>query len=300
MDHRRRPDSSPEARQDLVRRLDASRSEEETLLTSLLGASWKDEMLYELRFATADMPSAELIRPEVAVQIRAAEKTYQDRRALILAKSATGPSPELGAELRDARLSRDSELRTVLDEKEFLDYQVEQSDLGKDWMIRANRMGLTHSETAELVSLEMQAADAYVYGSSEGDGVDLDDPWRAIEERKRAVLGPERYDEYERLQDPAYAGIQDLATQHGLPPEAATAATEAHRTFVGLLGRAAGDPDRGRDVTLGGLTAVHKAHLERITELLGTDAAQEYSREILWGELNLGSMLSTDEDDSEE
>lgn len=299
MEHRRRPDSPPAAREELVRSLESSRAEEETLLTTLLGHSWKDGLFYELRFATADMSSLERVRPEVGARVKAAESSFQDRRAAILAKSATGPYPQRATELREARLARDSELRAVLDEGEYLDHQLDQSGLGKEWRLQANRLGLSHSESADLLSLEMEAADALLTGSQASDTASSEDPWQEIEDRKRAILGPDRYDEYQRLQDPAYAGIQDLATQHRLPPETAAAAAEAHRAFVGLITRTAGDPDRSQNVTLGGLSAVHKAHVERMTDLLGPEAAREYSLGILSSELSLGSVLSPDEDEDD-
>lgn len=252
---------------------------------------------------TAEPPSAESagqgLTAELTNFVERAESTFRQRWTDLEAAGTRFSPTAIRSAIREARVAREEALRRVFDDRHRLAYELENTQLGSELASQTRRLELTPSETADLLSLEKDAADSAMAAALGADTPDAPEQWQAQEDRKKALLGPERYDRYERLKDPVYQALEDLANRGGLDPETATAALEAHRAFTAVVTRTAGDPEAIQSVTLGGVAAVRQAHVQRMTSILGTEGARTYLRTILTPDLNLDLLLDSTWDDVE-
>lgn len=175
----------------------------------------------------------------------------------------------------------------------------ERTEPGRELDEVLDSLDLDREQQSALRAIEEEDAAAQALAGEGGDeAVGVGDGGSA-EDRKRAILGDEAYQRYEKLGDPAYRAIAGLAKERGLSEDTVEAAVEAHRAFVGVVRRAVADPERMQSVTLGDLARARRVHLDHLSGVLGEEVIGRYESLVLAPELPWGALLEPVDDEGE-
>ena len=102
----------------------------------------------------------------------------------------------------------------------------------------------------------------------------------ADEERQR-LLGPERAQLYEQLQNPAFAEIHNFARGQGLGDESANQAYRLHETLVSSVEALVDQTTELSKSDAGAIAEVRAEILGQLSEILGEDGLAAYESRVL-------------------
>lgn len=283
----------------LQRQLRALEQEMEELTRSLLGVGFRSELVkywgedestaVQLSFLPAEKQHAvQALRDKYAAL---EEDIYNRARGLLL--------DEDSAQLRQLARAREAELAQMLTPEEFEAYQLRNSDTAHN--LRSQMAGFqpTETEFREIFRLQKAFDDRFSPLPETADAAAQDQRARAEFQAQEAldreiarVLGPERFLEYQRAQEPDYRGLVQLAERFNLSRDVANHVfemkTAAERQKAQIESNASLSEDQRGQM----IAAIARATERNVASAMGEDVFRAYQRA---GGQWLGELLTVNE-----
>jgi hypothetical protein len=217
-------------------------------------------------------PMAELERrlPQLSAEKRdrVAEiiERYADKSNILSGSSAGGFT---GDEFRAIAKSKDAEIEAVLTPAEFKEYEVRIGDTANQLANQLGAFNPTEDEFRAVVQIRDAFVDqlAYKPNSNAADWHARQDAEKRMNDQIAAVLGADRYAEYQRATDYSYQQTKSLVDRLGLPNQAATDLYNLQKEFQSRMREANGAVGN----SLERARAFQAEAAEKVTAILGGD-----------------------------
>jgi hypothetical protein len=246
----------PPARQwkeELEKHFEAAEAEREAALAQLFPGHWSESAA-----PPASRPDVRVsfLPPTLADQVLAAER---NRDELIQEARTTQPQPQLQEELsQQARAGFEAELARLLTPEELTEWRARNSNRA-DWAKSLDGVELSPTELAEIARLKDTDRDhGYPAATS-------------AEEKEtgiKALLGPERFAEFERAQDDTYQQLRNLSRRTGLGESELNALWQAQKDMQTQAEQSARNPSLSRAERTAELAALRVRHEAAVQETL--------------------------------
>lgn len=149
---------------------------------------------------------------EKRARVRLLLDEYGDQeRSLREQQIAEGDSPELAAQLREVQQRKEAALKETLTAEERAQFDLWLSPAAARTRESVYTMQASEAEFLKLYELQRE------FETNGGGALDRDQ----FNARVQQALGPERFKEYQRAQDPHYRELHALTAQLGLPQQIA-------------------------------------------------------------------------------
>lgn len=291
------PPALPPALQRALRSLE---DEQEALVRSLLGVGFRTEMA---KYWSEDDGAAAQISFLPADKQRAVQDVQDKYAALeeeIYARARGFFLEEDSEQLRQLARAKEAELAQTLTPAEFAEYQIRNSETAHN--LRAQMAGFQPSEDEFRKLFDLQKEFDAQFGPSASEPVDAAAAEQraraeavaraALDEEMKKALGPERFAEYERVQDPDYRGLLQVTERFNLSRDVAGTVLEmknaAERQKAQIEANAAlTDEQRGQM-----LAAIARATEQSVAATLGDQVFKAYQKS---GGQWLGGLLQVNE-----
>lgn len=198
--------------------------EKAALVKELLGVDLEREMARWTGRPDGDEYRYGFLSAEKQEQVQALRDKYRDLERAIMSEG--GFTPENRAKLMALRAQREAEMAQMLTPAEFEEYQLRNS-----WTARNMREGLgsfepTQAEFTEIFKLRKAFDDQYGFLRDGGDETLRQQRQLAqqqLDEQLRAILGDQRFREYQLAQDDRFRDIYEFTQRNNLPKQTAEA-----------------------------------------------------------------------------
>lgn len=235
------------------KQFEALDSERWAVLAQLFPGDWTN-----LADPPPPLPDARVnfLPSDLADQVLAAEK---NREAMIDEARNTQTEPQLQEELiRQARAAFEAELTRLLSPEELAEWRARNSS-SADWTKSLEGVELTPAELAEIARLK------------DTDRRRVNPPATSAEDKEaaiKALLGPERFAEFERAQDGTYQQWLSLSRRTGLGESELNTLWQKQKDVQAQAKQLVGDPALSAADRTAELTALRAQHEELIRESL--------------------------------
>ena len=235
------------------KQFEALDSERRATLEQLFQGNWT-----ESTDPPAPLPDTRLnfLPPALADQVLAAERNED---ALIDEARNTQTEPQLQEELiRQARAAFEAELTRLLSPEELAEWRARNSNRA-DWAKSMEGVELSPGELAEIARL------------ADTDRAHGNPPATSAAEKEtaiKALLGPERFAEFERAQDGTYQQWLSLSRRTGLGESELNTLWQKQKDVQAQAKQLVGDPALSAADRMAELTALRAQHEELIRESL--------------------------------
>ena len=246
--------------------LDALGAERRALLVEVLGSglaehdSAVEQARAEQRAAHLELLS--FLPEEKVARCLALEERFQDSRDAIN-RRPPGTSQEFRATLKQLQDEKQAELASLLTPDEMAEYKLRNSRF-VDSVLQLPGFEAGEAEVKEIVRLKEQLA-----GTAELKEPNVDaritqrgDAEKEMQESLKSLLGPERFAQYQRGEDSAYAQIVQLVSRFDLPDPVAAEVYEMQREAQSQVARLAADKTVTEEQRQAALQAI-RAETER-------------------------------------
>ncbi len=235
------------------KRFETLDSERRATLEQLFPGNWT-----ESAEPPVQLPDTRLgfLPPALADQVLAAEK---NREALIEEAHNTQTEPHLQEELiQQARAAFEAELKRLLSPEELAEWRARNSSRA-GWVKHLNGVELSPAELAEIARLK---------DTESGRGNPPPMSPGEQETEIKALLGPERFAEFERAQDGSYQQWLNLSRRTGLGESELNTLWQKQKDVQAQARQLVRDPALSRADCTAELTALRVQHEELIRESL--------------------------------
>ena len=232
------------------KQFEALDSERRATLEQLFPGNWT-----ESADPPAPLPDPRLsfLPPALADQVLAAEKNQE---AMIDEARNTQTEPQLQEELiQQARAAFEAELTRLLSPEELAEWRARNSSRA-GWVKHLNGVELSPTELAEIARLK------------DADNLGREPAAKAADAPIKALLGPERFAEFERAQDHTYQQWLTLSRRTGLGESELNTLWQKQKDVQAQAKQLIGDPALSRADRTVELTALRAQHEELIRESL--------------------------------
>ena len=232
------------------KQFEALDSERRATLEQLFPGNWT-----ESAEPPAPLPDTRLsfLPPALADQVLAAEKNQE---ALIDEARNNQTEPQLRTELiEQARAVFEAELTRLLSPEELAEWRARNSS-SAGWVKHLNGVELSPTELAEIARLK------------DADNLGREPAAKAADAPIKALLGPERFAEFERAQDGTYRQWLSLSRRTGLGESELNTLWQKQKDVQAQAKQLVGDPALSRADRTAELTALRAQHEELIRESL--------------------------------
>lgn len=263
--------------------LAALEAERRQLLATLLGPAANRSELEEFTTDALEDRALQFLPEEKRRAVAAAEaRSRQERAALDLI-----PDPaEREAREASIRKSYEETLAATLtpEEREQLDLRA--SPLAARLREQLRGFGATREEFETLYRLEARTAreqEALEAALDSGQDPQATDKLEAsrleLEQALATTLGPQRFAEYQRSQDPDYQTLFNLTREHQVPPALAGEVYDMRHTVQDQTDRIRNNPLLTAEQKIRAFLAIRNETQAAIVEVLGEPLLQEYRRQ---------------------
>jgi hypothetical protein len=207
-------------------------------------------------------------------------QTMADFQSKIM-ESAGEVANDPGAMMKAQREMEDA-IRAVLTPEEFLDYQLRFSMTAN--MLRQQITGFDPSEEEFLAVFKLREEFDREYSPMMlADGTEAEQAaHRAAQEQLKkqlhAVLGDQRYGDYERAQDYQYQQLHRIVQRAGLPTATANEVYDLRKIAENQAGQVRGNQNLTPEQRNTALRAIRQETERTIQQTLGNDAWDQYNR----------------------
>jgi hypothetical protein len=216
--------SSPELQQQFY----LLEKDQRQLIRDLLGVDYRKE----LAKLTSDEVSAEqmnaFLTPEKQDMTRSVEDKYGDLEQEVYARSRGLFLADDQEQLRQIQRDKRAELATVLSPEELEEYDLRHSETANNMRTQLAGFQPTEEEFRKLFRLQKAFDDNFdqALDARDESGLSLkaraqQDAQVALSEEIKKVLGPERFTEFERVQDTDYRALLQISERFTLNPDVA-------------------------------------------------------------------------------
>ncbi len=205
-----------------LRRIDV---EERALIRELLGV----DLDMQLQRFSSDPPARpiDLAYLPVDKQGRVREILQRNRKAQQVFRDRAGSvwTDVDSRQLQDLQDQEEAELRAALSSQEYSEYEIRESELSFDLREQLRSLNLTESEFRKVYQARRAYSQADASLAEAGTAVQTGesaDSVRAqaedqLDQTLRETLGSERWDRYQRAQEPSYQTLSKLADRLSMP-----------------------------------------------------------------------------------
>lgn len=225
--------------------------EKRDLLKELLGIDVPQEMpstwanssdsAFEAAYAKLPEDKRELVR-RIQERLSDGEQELNARTMGYWEEGDQQEMAKLQKEYRDA-------LAQTLTKDEMLDYQLVTSPMGRGLRSELSGFATSEHEFREIFRMrqEMQDAMSGLRGNNPETNRKRHDAHVQMDNGVRAMLGEQRYTEYQRSQDWQYRNLTRLARDNGLPPETAGKAYDMNQLAMQEAAKIRSQPNLPRE-----------------------------------------------------
>jgi len=192
--------------------------EKRDLVRALLGVDYQAEMAKQsITFSQTDRQLAFL--PESKrLQLQELNERFAEMEQEILDQAGGELTAEQKAKLRELRQQKRAALRELLTPAELAEYDARASSTTQELRRRMGAFNATEEEFRTIYRLQREFDEKYNGENSASiSPAEREAARKLLEDRLKAELGPERYAEYQRAQDPVYRELYQTAQRNNLP-----------------------------------------------------------------------------------
>jgi hypothetical protein len=211
-------------------------------------------------------------------QLMELEQTY----AAKLMKAMKNGSPDF-EQMRKLQAEKDAEILKFLSPEQKLEYELRMSQTAMVMKMQMAGFEPTEQEFRDMFKLRKQFDDEFgLAGMAATDKADVDrrqEAQRALDDKMRALLGDERYDEYKRAQSPTYQALSRVVEKEGLSSDVAANVYGMKKTAEEAAAALANDRTLTPAERQEALRKIREETRIHVLEALGPDAYNTYVRQ---------------------
>jgi hypothetical protein len=196
--------------------------EKRELIKTLLGVDYDAELARASGRPTDDDWRYGFLSPEMQEQAKTLHDKYREMERA--AFSDGGMTPENRAKFLAVRAERDAEMAKLLGPEQFEQYQLRNSSTARNMRENLTAFQPTEAEFQQIFDLKKSFDDQFAvsrYGSDEAVRDERTQAQQQLDDKLKATLGDERYQQYVLSQDPRYRESADFAQRYNLPQQTA-------------------------------------------------------------------------------
>ena len=216
--------------------------------------------------------------------VRAIQENYWAQSDDIKQRTMGYLEPEDRDEFQRIKTERKEALAKILSPEELLDYEMKTSDVTASLKSRMQGFEITDDEFKKVFGFAQPLDDQYSISRRKPDPEDQDftaartQAEKSLEDQIHAVLGDERYAEYQRTRDPVYRGINQAGTEAGLPKESILQAYQAQQEMQAETKRIMQDASLTPEQRAQSLQGMRTQAQQTFQQLFGDKGAQMIQR----------------------
>jgi len=211
----------------------------------------KRALVYALRQSTYD-------------RWNAITKTFRNGRFL--------PSQE--AERNRVKEEFDTQLPAILNKEEYLEYQLRLSDRANNLRRNLEFFHANESEFRAVFQIDQEYQKMLASSVSQAE---REAAVTYLKVKLESQLGPERYAEYRRANDPNYDVLAQVAAHYNLPEEKVVEAYNIREELISKYLKMSLEPGIGNDVREGYSRAMEQEARQKLLPILGEAAFKDYA-----------------------
>jgi hypothetical protein len=248
-------------------------SQRKTLLQELLGKNnhrSRSEELGDLETREASKQLLDFLDPAKMAQCLELDEKFAAARQQLGSSQPPLAQNDLRAKLKQLQEKQDHELEQVFSPDEMAEYRLRKSGFA-DLRRRLPGFQATGDELKQLVQIQQDFAATNAFGQQQQ------------RDRMKDLLGPERFTQFERAQNPQYQEFYQVAERFEMPSQAIADAYEMRKIAEEKAGDVRGDKGMSPEDRMAALKAIHIEIDRALETALGAQAFAIYrSRSGQW------------------
>lgn len=174
-------------------------------------------------------------------------------------------------QFRDLQNAEDAEIRAALSPQEYAEYELRESDLSAELREQLRGLNLTEAEFRRVFRARRAYAQVeQTAGVDEMPGVRTQAD-QALEQELRDALGADRWDQYQRAQEPSYQTLTKLAERLNMPATVADQAYQYLHAAQAAMEKVMDDPSVNESVREAMLQTMSEEAGVGLKNILGPD-----------------------------
>ena len=213
---------------DVQRELRSLDREQYQLVRELLGVDYRTEVAKYLTDEEYAQQIDSFLTAEKQEQVRGLTEKYDDLEQEVYWRSRGLMGPEDQEALKELQRQRRAELVTLLSPEELENYDLRHSETANNMRMQLAGFQPSEEEFRRLFSLQRSFDESFSEAMLSGDPAAMrarakaqQEAQLALAEEARKVLGPERFTQYQRVQDPDYRTLLQLGERFTLAEDVA-------------------------------------------------------------------------------
>jgi hypothetical protein len=198
-----------------IRELDREKA---ALIKELLGVDLEREMARWTGRPDGDEYRYGFLSPEKQEQLQALRDKYRDMERAIM--SDGGWTPENRAKMMALRAQREAEMAQMLTPDEYEQYQLRNSWTARNMRESLGSFAPTEAEFRDIFQLRKSFDDQFGFQREGGDEAlrqQREFAQRQLDQQLQAILGPDRFREYQLSQSGRFNEIYEFTQRNNLP-----------------------------------------------------------------------------------
>jgi len=255
--------------------------EKRVLIKELLGVDLETEIARQNGERDRDAIRYGFLSPEKQEQLKTLREKYRDQERALFADGG-GFTPENRAKFTALRAQQEAEMTALLTPAEFEEYQLRSSYTARN--MRENLTSFQPTEQEFRGVFKLQKAFDDQYGMTRGGGGDdalrqaRDQAQQVLEEQLKALLGDQRFKDYNLSQDDQYRNIYEFAQKNNLTTDTAQKIYEVRVAAEAERQRIQSDRSMSSDQRQAQLAALANQTKQALGTFLGPDTFNTYQQ----------------------
>ena len=258
-------------------------SERRRLIATLLGPGALKAELEEYASEAATDRSLQFLPAEKRTAVAEVQARY--RQATEALQDITDPE-EQAARTTAATKAYEEAISAALTPEEREQYEMRSGSLAAGLREKLRGFGASREEFQTLYRLEDNFAkergkleSALASGEDPQAALKLEAAEIELQQKMKETLGPQRFSDFQRAQDPDYQTLYSLTTEHEMSPAIATQVYDMRNTVRQLTDRIRENPLLTADQKIRAFEAIRAETESSIVDVMGEPLLQEYSRQ---------------------
>ncbi len=257
--------------------------EKRALLKELLGIDVPQEMPGIWARSTDSAQEAAYAKlPEAKRElVREIQEQLADKQQELNARTMGFWEPEDQQEMTRLQKEYRDALARTLSPEELLDYRLATSPMARGLRSELSAFGASDQEFREIFRMRQQMDDTMMDLSAENSpeaNRKRGEMHQQMEQQVKAMLGEQRYAEYQRSQDWQYRNLNRLARDNGLPPDTANKAYDMNQLAMQEAAKIRSRSDLSREERDVMLMQMQAELDSTMGKLLGSDVYTRFQR----------------------
>jgi hypothetical protein len=235
---------------------------------------------------------------ETRESLRRIEEDYGELMNEIQVESAGAQLPSDRGKLQLLQTEKERDIAALLGPGGYAEYQLRTSATAANVRMRFGGVIQNEEEFRQVYALQKAYDDRFNVTDPTANTRELQQARREaqpeLQQQIAALLGPERYQEAQRANDPEYRTLNALATRLNLPAGTADSVFASRDTYATQSQQINSDNSLTREERAAQLRALAAKAEAGLQQVLGTEAVQTYAQRSQWlGALKNGRAFTT-------